>query len=238
MRREGFELQVSKPQVIFHTNDQGKKLEPIEHAIVDVDNDYTGIVIEKMGNRKGVMTNMIAGKDNSTRLEFLIPTRGLLGFRNEFLTDTRGTGILSHSFHKYGSYRDDIPSRNRGVLIVMEDGIASAYGIDKLKDRGKFFIDPGAHVYAGMIAGENTRDKDMIINVCRGKKLTNVRAAGTDDAIRLEPARKFSLEQAMEYIDNDELLEITPKDIRMRKKFLNAHERKRVDIQKEKESGK
>ncbi|HDQ25809.1 MAG TPA: translational GTPase TypA [bacterium] len=233
MRREGYELQVSKPQVIFHTGDKGEKLEPIEHAIIDVPAAHTGTVIEKMGARKGVMTNMAHGKDGYTRLEFMIPTRGLLGFRNEFLTDTRGAGILNHSFYEYGGYRGDIPSRNRGVLVVLEDGAAVAYALDKLKDRGSFFIEPGAQVYAGMIAGENTREGDMIINVCREKKLTNMRASGSDDAIRLEPPRKFSLEQAMEYIEHDELLEITPKNIRMRKKELNANKRKRAEIAEE-----
>jgi len=237
MRREGFELQVSKPQVIFHTDEKGRKTEPIEHAIVDVAPEYAGVVIEKMGNRKGVMINMISGNEGYTRLEFLIPTRGLLGFRNEFITDTRGTGILSHSFHEYGEYRDYISGRKRGVLVVMEEGFSSAYALDKLKDRGSFFIEPGTPVYAGMIAGENSRSDDMTVNVSRGKKLTNMRASGADDAIRLEPARRFSLEQAMEYIDDDELLEITPKSIRMRKKELNSTRRKRTEIRTEKTAG-
>jgi GTP-binding protein len=229
MRREGFELQVSKPQVIFKEI-KGEKMEPIEHAIIDVPNEYVGTVIEKMGTRKGTMTNMVQGNDGYTRVEFLVPTRGLLGFRNEFITETRGTGILNHSFHEYGSYRGDVPTRSRGVLIVWEEGVAVAYGLDKLQSRGTFFIGPGAEVYEGMIAGENNRDKDMDINVCREKKLTNMRASGTDDAIQLEPPRKFSLEQAMEYIAEDELLEITPSSIRMRKKILDKNKRRRAEL--------
>jgi GTP-binding protein len=230
MRREGFELQVSKPQVIFHEA-EGKKLEPIEHAIIDVPAEFVGIVIEKMGIRKGEMTNMTPGSDNYTRLEFMVPTRGLLGFRNEFMTETRGTGILNHSFHEYGPFRGEVPTRTRGVLIVMEEGLAVAYAMDKLQDRGQFFVGPGADVYAGMIVGENSREGDMIINICKEKKLTNMRASGSDDAIKLEPPRKFSLEQGMEYIAEDELLEITPKTIRMRKKILEANKRKRATIE-------
>jgi GTP-binding protein len=229
MRREGFELQVSKPQVIFKEVN-GQKLEPIEHAIIDVPSEYVGTIIEKMGTRKGEMQNMVQGKDNYTRLEFLVPTRGLLGFRNEFITDTRGTGILNHSFHEYGPYKGEVPTRSRGVLVVWEDGVAVAYGLDKLQARGTFFIAPGAEVYQGMIAGENSRDSDMDINVCREKKLTNMRASGTDDAIQLEPPRKFSLEQAMEYIADDELLEITPTNIRMRKKVLDMNKRRRAEL--------
>ncbi len=229
MRREGFELQVSKPQVIFR-EENGVLMEPMEHAIIDVGSDFVGVVIEKLGIRKGEMINMIPGKDGYTRLEFMVPTRGLLGFRNEFMTDTRGTGILNHSFHDYGPYKGDVPTRNKGVLVVMEEGIAVAYALDKLQDRGAFFIEPGTEVYAGMIAGENSREGDMVINVCREKKLTNMRASGSDDAIKLEPARKFSLEQAMEYIAEDELLEITPKNIRMRKKILDHNKRKRSEI--------
>ena len=233
MRREGYELQVSKPQVIYKEI-HGEKMEPIEHAIVDVPAEFVGTVIEKMGIRKGEMINMIQGKDGYTRLEFHIPTRGLLGFRNEFMTETRGTGILNHSFHEYGQFKGEVPSRSRGVLIVMEEGAIVGYALDKLKDRGAFFVVPGLEVYEGMIAGENSRDTDMKINVCREKKLTNMRASGSDESIRLEPPRKFSLEQAMEYIAEDELLEITPLNIRMRKKILNANERKRYDNAKTK----
>lgn len=228
MRREGFELQVSKPKVIFKEIN-GKLHEPIEHVIVDVPNDFTGIVIERMGLRKGEMTNMLQGTGGYTRLEFHTPTRGLLGFRNEFLTETRGQGILNHSFHEYGPFKGEIQGRSRGVLIALEDGTAVAYALDKLQSRGAFFISPVTEVYAGMIVGENAREDDIIVNVNREKKLTNMRASGSDDAIRLEPPRKFSLEQAMEYINDDELLEITPKSIRMRKKLLDKHDRKSAE---------
>jgi len=230
MRREGFELQVSKPQVIFKEI-KGEQCEPIEHAIIDVPNAHVGTVIETMGIRKGEMTNMVQGNDGYTRLEFLVPTRGLLGFRNEFITETRGTGILNHSFHEYGHYRGEVPTRAKGVLVVREEGVAVAYGLDKLQDRGTFFIAPGAKVYAGMIAGENSRECDMDVNVCKEKKLTNMRASTSDEAIRLEPPRKFSLEQAMEYITEDELMEITPQNIRMRKKILNKDKRKKTQIE-------
>jgi GTP-binding protein len=230
MRREGFELQVSKPKVIFKEIN-GKLHEPIEHVIVDVPNEFTGIVIERMGLRKGEMTNMIQGTGGYTRLEFHTPTRGLLGFRNEFLTETRGQGILNHSFHEYGPFKGEIQGRSRGVLIALEDGIAVAYALDKLQSRGAFFISPVTEVYAGMIVGENAREDDIIVNVNREKKLTNMRASGSDDAIRLEPPRKFSLEQAMEYINDDELLEITPKTIRLRKKLLDKHDRKSAERQ-------
>ena len=232
MRREGFELQVSKPEVIFHEK-SGEKLEPIEHCIIDVANDFVGTVIEKMGIRKGTMTNMVQGNDGYTRLEFMVPTRGLLGFRNEFMTETRGTGIINHSFHEYGPFRGEVPTRSRGVLVVMEEGVSVAYAMDKLQDRGKFFIGSGADVYEGMIAGENSREGDMVINICKEKKMSNMRSTGTDMAIRLEPPRKFSLEQAMEYIADDELLEITPTAIRMRKKVLDANKRKRATIEME-----
>ncbi|HRU39061.1 MAG TPA: translational GTPase TypA, partial [Candidatus Goldiibacteriota bacterium] len=232
MRREGFELQVSKPSVIFKEIN-GERMEPIEHAIIDVPNEYVGTVIEKMGVRKGEMTNMVQGSDGYTRLEFLIPTRGLLGFRNEFVTDTRGTGILNHSFHEYGPYRGEVPTRSRGVLVSWEDGVSVAYGLDKLQDRGTFFIGPREEVYEGMIVGENSREDDMDINVCREKKLTNMRASGSDDAIQLEPPRKFSLEQALEYIADDELVEITPTKIRLRKKILDKNLRRRAQIEAE-----
>ncbi|MBP7793232.1 MAG: translational GTPase TypA [Candidatus Goldbacteria bacterium] len=233
MRREGFELQVSKPQVIYR-EENGRKLEPIEHVIIDVPNEFIGIVIEKLGSRKGEMINMVQGSDGYTRIEFHVPTRGLLGFRNEFVTDTRGMGILNHSFLEYGEYRGEVPTRTRGVLVSCENGVSVAYGLDKLQDRGTFFIGPHEDVYEGMIVGENTRDKDIDINVCREKKLTNMRASGSDDAIQLEPPRKFSLEQAMEYIADDELVEITPTKIRMRKKILDKNLRKRAKIELQK----
>ncbi|NLK62746.1 MAG: translational GTPase TypA [Fusobacteria bacterium] len=219
MRREGFELQVSKPEVILKEID-GMKHEPIELAIISVATDYTGVVIEKMGLRKGEMINMVQGTDGYTRLEFKVPSRGLIGFRNEFLTDTRGTGIINHSFYDYEEYRGEIDTKKRGVLIAMEKGVSTAYALDNLQDRGVIFIDPAVEVYEGMIVGEHSRENDLVVNVCKGKKLTNMRAAGSDDAIKLTPPREFSLEQALEYIDDDEFLEITPKNLRMRKKIL------------------
>jgi GTP-binding protein len=180
-----------------------------------------------MGKRKGEMVNMVQGGDGYTRLEFRVPSRGLIGFRNEFLTETRGTGVLNHSFYEYEYYKGDIPGRTRGVLVQMEQGTSLAYSLDNLQERGRLFIGPGVEVYEGMIVGENSRENDLVVNVCKGKKLTNVRASGSDDAVKLTPPVDFSLEQALEYIEDDELLEITPVNIRMRKKILNEIERKR-----------
>ncbi len=227
MRREGYELQVSKPKVIFRELN-GKKTEPIELALIDVADEYAGVVIEKLGARKGEMTDMNQGTDGYTRIEFKIPSRGLIGFRSEFLTDTRGTGILNHSFYEYEYYKGDIPGRNRGVLIANEPGASNGYALDGLQDRGEMFIETGVAVYEGMIVGEHNRENDLTVNVCKAKKLSNVRASGSDDAIKLAPPRIFSLEQALEYIDDDELLEITPDSIRMRKKILNEIDRKKA----------
>lgn len=227
MRREGYEFQVSKPEVIYKFI-KGKKNEPFELAVVDVADEFVGVVIEKMGVRKGEMTNMKQGEDGYTRVEFKVPSRGLIGFRNEFLTDTRGTGILNHSFYEYDDYRGPIPGRGRGVLIAMESGTSVAFALDNLQDRGDFFIGPGKSVYEGMIVGENSRDGDLVVNVCKTKKLTNMRASGSEDAIRLITPREFSLEQALEYIADDELLEITPQSIRMRKKLLRDFDRRKA----------
>jgi GTP-binding protein len=227
MRREGYEFQVSKPEVIYRELN-GKKAEPVELALIDVADEHTGVVIELMGKRKGEMVNMTQGSDGYTRLEFRVPSRGLIGFRNEFLTETRGTGVLNHSFYEYEYYKGDIPGRTRGVLVQMEQGTSLAYSLDNLQERGRLFIGPGVDVYEGMIVGENSRENDLVVNVCKGKKLTNVRASGSDDAVKLTPPVDFSLEQALEYIEDDELLEITPVNIRMRKKILNEIERKRA----------
>ena len=226
MRREGFELQVSKPQVIYRELN-GKKAEPIELAIVDVADEYVGVVIEKMGTRKGEMINMVQGSDGYTRLEFKVPARGLIGFRNEFLTDTRGTGIINHSFYEYEYYKGDLVGRVRGVLISLDQGTSVPYALDNLQDRGTMFINSGVEVYEGMIIGEHSRENDLVVNICKTKKLTNMRASGSDDSVRVIPPRIFSLEQALEYIDDDELLEITPENLRMRKKLLKANDRKR-----------
>jgi GTP-binding protein len=227
MRREGYEFQVSKPVVIYRELN-GKKTEPIELAVIDVADEFVGVVIEKLGVRKGEMINMVQGTDGYTRLEFKVPGRGLIGFRNEFMTETRGTGILNHSFYEYEYYKGEIPRRSRGVLVQLEGGKSIAYGLDNLQDRGTLFIGPGVDVYQGMIVGENSREGDMVVNVCKSKKLTNIRASGSDDAIRLVTPRDFSLEQALEYIEDDELLEVTPKSIRLRKKLLDRHDRKKA----------
>jgi GTP-binding protein len=226
MRREGYEFQVSKPEVIFH-EENGKRLEPMELAMIDVAEDYVGVVIEKLGIRRGEMINMIQGSDGYTRLEFKVPSRGLIGFRNEFLTETRGTGILYHSFGGYEEYRGSIPGRNRGVLVAFEYGVSVSYALDNIQERGVLFIGPGVPVYEGMIVGEHSREDDLVVNACKVKKLTNMRASGSEEAIRLITPKSFSLEQAIEYIGNDELLEVTPQSIRMRKKILDRHKRKK-----------
>ena len=231
MRREGFEVQVSKPRVLFKEKD-GKKLEPIELALIDVDDSFTGTVIEKMGVRKAEMVSMVPGQDGYTRLEFKVPSRGLIGFSNEFLTETRGTGILNHSFFEYEPYKGDVTGRRRGVLIAMEAGTSIGYSLNNLQPRGILFIEPGVEVYEGMIVGEHSRENDLVVNVCKGKKLTNMRAAGSDDALKLAPPKVFTLELALEYIEDDELVEITPNNIRLRKKYLNANERKKFENSK------
>ncbi|PID28336.1 MAG: translational GTPase TypA [Candidatus Cloacimonadota bacterium] len=227
MRREGYEFQVSKPKVIYRELD-GKKTEPIELVTVDVADEFSGSVIEMLSLRKGEMTNMINGQDGYTRLEFKVPARGLIGFRNEFMTATRGTGIINHSFYEYEYYKGDINKKKRGALIAMEGGTATGYSLYSFAARGIMFIEPGTEVYEGMIIGEHTRDKDLVLNITKGKKLTNVRASSSDDNIKLTPPKIFSLEQALEYIEDDELLEVTPQSMRMRKKILKEIERRRA----------
>ena len=228
MRREGYEVAVSKPEVIYKEKN-GQKMEPIELAIIDVADEFVGVVIEKLGLRKGEMINMVQGTDGYTRLEFKVPSRGLIGFRNEFLTETRGTGILNHSFFEYEPFKGEVTGRRRGVLIAMESGTSLGYSLNNLQPRGILFIGPGVEVYEGMIVGEHSRENDLVVNVCKGKKLTNMRAAGSDDAVKLAPPKEFTLELALEYIENDELVEITPNFIRLRKKYLNANERKKYE---------
>ena len=228
MRREGYELQLSRPQVIMkRINDVLS--EPMEHLIIDVPEEFTGVVIEKLGKRKGEMKNMVAFNQN-VRLEFIIPARGLIGYRSEFLTDTRGTGILHHNFHGYEPFKGEIPGRTRGALVAMESGISSAYAMYKLQERTEFFIEPGTKVYEGMVVGENSRNNDMFINVTRTKQLTNMRASGADEAIRLEPPTILTLEQAIEWISDDEYVEVTPQFIRIRKKYLNEIARKNARL--------
>ncbi len=225
MRREGFEMAVSKPEVILRDID-GQKQEPIEYLVVDVPTEHQGTIIEKMGPRKGEMVAMHQLGD-VIRVEFLIPARGLIGLRGEILTETRGTGIMTHTFHGYAPYKGDIPGRKNGVLIAMEQGETTAYSLDALQPRGVLFIGPGTEVYGGMIIGQHAKDNDLDVNPCKGKKLTNVRASGSDDAIKLTPPRLLTLEQALEFIDDDELVEVTPTSIRLRKKELDPTKRKR-----------
>jgi GTP-binding protein len=227
MRREGFELAVSKPEVIMREID-GVNCEPMEYLTIDVPEEHQGTVIEKLGTRKAEMVAMHP-MDGTNRLEFIIPARGLIGFRTEFLTDTRGTGVMNHTFHEYGPYKGPIAGRKNGVLLALESGETVAYSLFNLQDRGILFVGPGTKVYEGMIIGENAKQSDMVVNACRGKKLTNVRASGTDEAIRIITPRNLSLEQALEYIGDDELAEITPTSIRLRKKYLDANERKRYE---------
>ena len=224
MRREGFELLVSKPQVIFK-EENGKKLEPMEHAVIDIEDPYVGAVTEKLGARKGIMTNMVQKGSGRTRLEFRIPSRGLIGYRSEFLTDTRGTGLLNTNFDGWDDYRGEINSRLNGAMVADRKGFTTAYAIWFKQERGRMFVQPVQEVYEGMIVGENAKDNDMVVNICEEKKLTNVRASGADEAIRLVPVKPMSLEQAMEWIKDSELIEVTPKTIRIRCRELDPHKR-------------
>ncbi len=224
MRRQGYELQVSKPEVITREID-GRLHEPVELLVIDVPEEHMGVVIEKLGPRKAEMINMTSAAQGYMRLEFKIPARGLIGYRSEFLTDTRGNGILNHLFHGYEPYKGDIPERPRGALAAFEAGEATTYGLFNAQERGILFIEPGTRVYEGMIVGENARAEDVIVNVCKKKHVTNMRASGSDDALRLIPPRRMTLEQALEFISDDELAEVTPKSIRLRKKILNGEMR-------------
>ena len=227
MRREGFELSISRPRVIFKDED-GVRMEPVEEVIVDVDDEFSGAVIEKLtGERKGDLVEMKPAGVGKTRIIAHVPSRGLIGYHGQFLTDTRGTGVLNRIFHGWVPHKGPIQGRRQGVLISMENGVSVAYALWNLEDRGRMFIGPQENVYEGMIIGEHSRDNDLEVNPLKGKKLTNVRASGTDEAVRLTPHIKFSLEEAIAYIDDDELVEVTPKIIRLRKRILDPHERKR-----------
>ncbi|SHH16333.1 translational GTPase TypA [Marivita hallyeonensis] len=228
MRREGFELSISRPQVIMKEDD-GQLMEPVEEATIDVDDDYSGAVIEKLtGARKGELVEMKPAGAGKTRIIAHVPSRGLIGYHGEFLTDTRGTGVLNRVFHGWTPHKGPIPGRRAGVLISMENGEAVAYALWNLEERGRMFVGPQAKVYTGMIIGEHSRDNDLEVNPLKGKKLTNVRASGTDEAVRLTPHINFSLEEAIAYINDDELVEVTPNAIRLRKRYLDPHERKRM----------
>ena len=226
MRREGFELSISRPRVIYKDVD-GVKNEPVEEVTIDVDEEFSGAVIEKLSARKGEMVDLKSSGSGKTRIVSLVPSRGLIGYHSEFMTDTRGTGILNRVFHSWSPHKGSIPGRRQGVLISMENGSSVAYAIFNLEDRGKFFIGSGEEVYQGMIIGEHNRDNDLEVNPLKGKKLTNVRASGTDEAVRLTTPTKLTLEQAIAYIDDDELVEVTPNHIRLRKRILTSVERKR-----------
>ncbi len=228
MRREGFELTVSRPKVLYQTDENGNKLEPIEEVFIDVDEEYSSSVVDQMNRRKAEMTDMRSSGIGKTRITFLAPSRGLIGYQSKFLTDTRGTGIMNRLFHSYAPFKGEVGQRRNGALISSETGTAVAYAIFNLQDRGVMFIGHQTPVYAGMIVGEHNRENDLEINVLKGKKLTNVRASGSDDAVTLTPPRKMSLEDMMSYINDDELMEVTPESLRLRKKFLCPHERKKA----------
>jgi GTP-binding protein len=228
MRREGYEFQVARPQVLYK-EENGKKVEPMELATIDVPEEYVGSVIEKLGQRKGEMVNMMPSKGGYTRLEFNIPARGLIGYRNEFLTDTRGNGILNTIFNGYEPYKGDIESRQQGSLIAFETGEAVSYGLFNAQDRGDLFIGAGTKVYSGMVVGRNSRTGDMEVNVCKKKQLTNTRASGSDDALKLTPHIVMSLEQCIDFISDDELVEVTPENLRLRKKLLDPIARRKAN---------
>ena len=228
MRREGFEMSVSRPRVIYKEDDQGNKLEPMEDVTIDVDEEFSSAVIDSMNKRKAEMLDMKNVGSDKTRILFRVPSRGLIGYQSTFLTQTKGTGVLNRIFHSYDLHKGQFAGRRTGVLIATDSGTAVAFALWKLQDRGPMFIDPQTKVYQGMIVGEHTRENDLDVNVLKGKQLTNVRASGTDEAVTLMPPRKMSLEQMIAYIKEDELLEVTPKNLRLRKRFLIPHERKKA----------
>ena len=228
MRREGFEMTVSRPRVLYKKADDGTRLEPIEEVTIDVDEEYASAVVDSLNRRKGEMVDMRSAGAGKTRLLFLAPSRGLIGYQSRFLTQTRGTGVLNRIFHSYAPHKGPIESRRNGALISTDAGMAVAYALFNLQDRGQMFVGPQTAVYQGMIVGEHSRDNDLEINVLKGKQLTNVRASGSDDAVKLVPPRRMSLEEMMAYINEDELLEVTPSNLRLRKQFLCPHERKKA----------
>lgn len=234
MRREGYEFQVSKPQVITKIVN-GELYEPYEYLIIDVPEEFMGTVMEKLGPRRAQLQNMTILNDGFMRLEFIIPARGLIGFSSEFLTDTKGNGIMNHVFYDYMPYAGDIPERNRGALIAFETGEAVTYGLYNAQERGRLFIGPGTQVYEGMIVGESSRPEDIVVNVCKKKHLTNMRSATADEALRLTPPLQLSLEECIEFLAEDELLEVTPKSLRLRKKILNHEMRKKMEARAKKE---
>lgn len=227
MRREGYELAVSKPEVIMHRDERNKLVEPIEEVVISVPDEYSGTVISKLNMRKGLMIGM-SGKEGFSKLEYKVPTRGLLGFRTEFINDTRGEGTIVRRFDCFEPHKGDIPQRTNGAIIAQEAGVSTPYALNNIQERATLFIEPGTKVYEGMIVGMNSRNEDMVVNACKAKKATNMRSSGNDDAVKLSPPRIFSLEEALEFINDDELVEIVPDDIRLRKKHLNELERRRA----------
>lgn len=234
MRREGYEFAVSRPEVIYKRDENGQLLEPMEDLTVEVPEAYVGAVIEKLGSRKAELKDMVANPGAATHLEFMVPSRGLIGYRSEFMTDTNGNGIMNQVFAGYEPYKGDIETRERGSLVSYEQGVTSAYGLFNVQDRGTLFVGPGVEVYEGMIVGESTRADDIVVNVCKTKHLTNTRASGSDDALRLVPPTTLSLEQCMEFIADDELLEITPESLRLRKRILSKEQRMKAAARKKK----
>ena len=232
MRREGYEFAVSKAEVLYKTDENGKRLEPMEIAYVDVPDDFTGAVIQKLSQRKGELQNMGPISGGYTRIQFRIPSRGLIGYRGEFLTDTKGNGIINTIFDGYDAYRGDIEYRPTGSLIAFETGESVTYGLFAAQDRGTLFIGPGEKVYAGMVIGQSSRAEDIEINVCKKKHLTNTRSSSADEALTLVPPKILSLEQAIDFIDTDELLEVTPENLRIRKRILDPTLRKRAGFKK------
>ena len=229
MRREGYEFAVSKAEVIYHKDEKGHLLEPMEQAVIDVPDEFSGIVIEKLSFRKGELQGMSRSNGGYTRLEFLIPSRGLIGYRGEFMTDTKGNGILNTIFDSYGPYKGDIAYRQTGSLIAFEAGETITYGLFNAQERGTLFLGPGEQVYQGMVVGENPKGGDIELNVCKRKQMTNTRASGSDEALKLVPPIQMSLEKAIEFIQDDELVEVTPKNIRIRKKILDPKQRMRAN---------
>ena len=232
MRREGFELAVSRPRVVMHKNEAGELLEPVEEVVIDVDEEHSGVVVQKMSERKAEMVELRPSGGNRVRLVFFAPTRGLIGYQSELLTDTRGTAIMNRLFHDYQPYKGEIGGRVNGVLLSNESGEAVAYALFNLEDRGPMIIEPGEKVYEGMIVGIHSRDNDLDVNVLKGKKLTNIRAAGKDEAVKLTPPIKFTLERALSWVQDDELVEVTPKSLRLRKLYLDPNDRKRFEKQR------
>ena len=236
MRREGFELTFSRPRVLFKTDPAtGKRMEPIEEVIVDVDEEHAGIVVKKLSERRGDLVEMRPSGGGRQRLVFHVPTRGLIGYQGELLTDTRGTAVMNRLFHDYAPFKGEVAGRRTGVLISNATGEATAYSLFYLQDRGAMMIDPQTRVYEGMIIGQHTRDNDLVVNIIQGKKLSNVRAAGKDEAMILVPPMRLTLERALSYIQDDELVEVTPKSIRLRKRWLDPNERKKRERAREAE---